>query len=64
MKRLIRFIFLSFVLAGSVSLAGCSPEVGSEAWCQDLKETPKVDWSTRDATAYAEHCIFRRPSSR
>ena len=41
------------------TLAGCSPEVGSDAWCEKLKKTHKADWSSRDASAYAKHCIFK-----
>ncbi|MGH0029334.1 MAG: DUF3012 domain-containing protein [Myxococcota bacterium] len=37
----------------------CSPEVGSEAWCEEMKETPKADWSANDAAAYAKHCVFQ-----
>lgn len=40
-------------------LAGCSPEVGSEAWCEDMDQTPKGDWTANDATDYAKHCVFR-----
>ncbi|WP_439134913.1 DUF3012 domain-containing protein [Pseudomaricurvus sp.] len=45
--------------AMSLTLMGCAPEVGSEAWCEDMKEKPKGDWSTNDASAYAENCIFK-----
>lgn len=38
-------------------IAGCSP-VGSEGWCNKMKEKPKGDWSTNEATDYAEHCVF------
>ena len=37
---------------------GC-PSVGSERWCKQLEDTPKGDWSTDDAVAYAKHCILR-----
>ena len=36
----------------------CSPEVGSEAWCKKMKETPKGDWSANEAADYAKHCLF------
>lgn len=39
-------------------IAGCSPEVGSEDWCNALKEKPKGDWSANEATDFAKHCIF------
>lgn len=40
-------------------LGGCAPEVGSKAWCDDLEEKPKGDWSANEATDYAKHCIFK-----
>lgn len=36
----------------------CSPGVGSEAWCEKMKETPKADWSTRETADFTKHCIF------
>lgn len=40
-------------------LTACSPEVGSEAWCADLKEKPKGDWSANEAKDFAKHCVFK-----
>ena len=40
-------------------LAGCSPEVGSKEWCEDMKEKPKGDWSASEAADYAKHCVFK-----
>jgi len=40
-------------------ISACSPEVGSEKWCANLKEKPKGDWTTNEATDYAKHCIFK-----
>jgi hypothetical protein len=37
----------------------CSPGVGSDAWCEKMKETPKADWSTSEATDFTKHCIFK-----
>jgi hypothetical protein len=45
----------AFVLVASV---GCAPEVGSDAWCEKMKETPKGDWSANDASDYAKHCLL------
>ena len=42
-----------------VGLAGCSPEVGSESWCDALEEQPKGDWTANEAADYAQHCVFR-----
>ena len=40
------------------TLSGCAPEVGSEAWCEQMKEKPKGDWTANEAGDYAKHCIF------
>ena len=50
---------VAIVIASAVLSIGCSPEVGSEAWCEKLKETPKGDWSTNDVAGYARHCVLR-----
>ncbi|MEM7226859.1 MAG: DUF3012 domain-containing protein [Pseudomonadota bacterium] len=39
-------------------LAACSPEVGSEEWCGEMKEKPKGDWTANEAASFAEHCIL------
>lgn len=48
-------ILLLFVL---LSL-GCSPEVGSDEWCKDMKEKPKKDWTASEAADYTKHCVFK-----
>ncbi len=46
--------------AGALALlvSGCSPEVGSKAWCEKMADTPKADWSVNEAADYAKHCLF------
>lgn len=39
--------------------AGCAPKVGSDAWCKEMADKPKADWSANDASAFAKHCIFK-----
>ncbi len=51
MKRIALMIFIAF------GLLACT-EVGSEAWCKDMKETPKGDWTANEAGDYAKHCVF------
>lgn len=38
---------------------GCSPEVGSDEWCKDMKEKPKKDWTASETADYAKHCIIK-----
>lgn len=40
-------------------LTGCAPEVGSDAWCTNMKEKPKGDWTSNEAADFAKHCIFK-----
>jgi len=42
-----------------VSLIGCSPEVGSDAWCEDMKAKPKKNWSASETADYTKNCIFK-----
>jgi len=44
-----------FVLA---AVAACEPEVGSERWCESMRDTPPGDWSTNDALDFARHCVL------
>ena len=37
----------------------CSPEVGSEAWCEKMNETPKGEWSANEAADYAKNCVLK-----
>ncbi len=41
-----------------LALAACSPDVGSEDWCDDMKEKPKGDWTANDAADFAKHCVL------
>ncbi len=47
------------VLLFCISTLACAPKMGSEAWCKQMKEAPKADWSTNDAKNYAKHCVFK-----
>jgi len=39
-------------------LASCQAEIGSDAWCEDMHEKPKGDWTANEVGAYVKHCIF------
>ena len=55
MRRAVGFIS---VLMMTAIVSACSPEVGSEEWCADLKEKPKGDWTANEAADFTKHCIF------
>ena len=50
-------VILSSLLLTSV-ISGCTPEIGTPAWCEYMKQKPKGDWTTNEATDYARHCLF------
>jgi hypothetical protein len=56
MNRLLTRLAMLVLAAG---LAGCSPEVGSEAWCKAMSEKPKGDWTANETADYAKHCVFK-----
>ncbi len=49
----------ALVITLLATLGGCSPEIGSEAWCQKMEDTPTGDWSGNQATDYARHCLLK-----
>ncbi|OGT82350.1 MAG: DUF3012 domain-containing protein [Gammaproteobacteria bacterium RIFCSPLOWO2_02_FULL_61_13] len=56
MKTMLTRLLMLWMLALA---AGCAPEVGSERWCENLKQKPKGDWSANEVTDFARHCIFK-----
>ena len=50
---------LLLVFAALSSMTGCAPEVGSEAWCNQMKEKDKGEWSANEAADFAKHCLFK-----
>ncbi|MEC8427536.1 MAG: DUF3012 domain-containing protein [Pseudomonadota bacterium] len=53
------FTKLIAVLSFVGVLAGCAPEVGSEAWCNSMKEKPKGEWTANEAGDFAKSCVFK-----
>ena len=41
-----------------LSLCACAPEVGSEAWCKDMKNKPKGDWTANEVKDFATNCLL------
>ena len=49
--------FLNVFIVG-VLLTVCAPKIGSEEWCNSMKEKPKGDWTATEAKDFTKHCIF------
>ncbi|MCB1685419.1 MAG: DUF3012 domain-containing protein [Pseudomonadales bacterium] len=43
----------------ALTLPACTPEVGSDAWCKKMVDTPKGDWTANDAASFAKHCVLK-----
>ena len=52
------YVALVFVFSIAVITPACSPSVGSEKWCAQMKTKDKGNWTAKEAAAYAENCIL------
>jgi hypothetical protein len=50
---------ISLLIVMVTFITACSPKVGSEKWCESLKEKPKSDWTATEAKDYTKHCLFK-----
>ena len=50
---------IMMILGLAMALSACSPEIGSDEWCADMKEKPKGEWTTNEAADYAKNCVFK-----
>jgi len=39
-------------------LLACSPEIGSKAWCESMKDKSKGDWTATEVKDFAKHCLL------
>lgn len=53
-----RLIAAAAALPLLVALSACEPELGSERWCEAMRDTPRGDWSANDALEFARHCVI------
>lgn len=53
-----RVSIVAFALLLPLLVTACEPEVGSKAWCEDMNEKPKGDWTVNEAADYAKHCVL------
>lgn len=54
-----RITAAAFALVFSLGITACSLQVGSDAWCDKMKEKDKAKWSAEDAGNFAKHCILK-----
>lgn len=50
---------LVMLLLASAALTACSDEVGTESWCNDMRDKPKTEWTTESAMDFAKHCVLQ-----
>ena len=48
-----------FAVLAMFALAACDPEVGSDAWCKQLKDKDKGQWTATEAKDFAKHCLLK-----
>jgi len=49
---------LALVAVAGLMIGACSPEVGSDEWCADMKEKDKGNWTANEAADFAKHCVL------
>jgi hypothetical protein len=52
------FIFAT-ALPVMAAMTACTPEVGSEAWCEMMKEKPKGEWTANEAADFTKYCLIK-----
>lgn len=55
MRTNLKILSAILIISG---LVGCSPEIGSKAWCADMKEKPKGEWTANEAADFAKNCLI------
>ncbi len=49
--------FLVLVLV-ALSLTACGDRVGSDKWCEKMKEKPKGEWTMDETGDYTKYCVL------
>ncbi|MGR3085146.1 DUF3012 domain-containing protein [Vibrio vulnificus] len=44
-------------LLSVLALSACS-DVGSESWCNDMRDKPKSEWNGQNTLDFAKHCLL------
>jgi len=56
-----RNVWRAVVLIGVVTwLAACAPEVGSERWCENMREKTPGDVTANEALEFARSCVLQQ----
>ncbi len=58
MKENILYASILFMLV--IFIQGCSPEVGTKGWCEDMDDTPKSEWTLNQSQNYVASCFGKR----
>ena len=54
-----RVLMRAMVLVAMATwLAACAPEVGSERWCETMRDKPRGDWTANEALEFARSCVL------
>ena len=59
MNNIKRYITFGIFAVFSMTLYGCSPEVGSEKWCANIKAKESGTKTRNEIADYAKHCILK-----
>jgi hypothetical protein len=54
-----RSLWRAVLLMGVTTwLAACAAEVGSERWCEQMRDKPRGDWTANEALEFARSCVL------
>lgn len=58
MRHYYKLVLVPFFYIALVLTSGCTPEIGSEQWCAQLKDKPKGEWTANELADYTKHCLL------
>ncbi len=59
MSLIKKLSLVTIILSFTTIITACAPEIGSEKWCDNMKEMPKGKWTMNDAGDFTKFCILR-----
>lgn len=59
MKSMKRIVCGLVLVGAALMLSGCPAQVGSERWCQNMRDKAKADWTASEAVDFAKHCVIK-----